>query len=266
MTKNENERNVPELRFRGFTDAWEKRKLGELVTMIDGDRGSNYPHESDFRPEGETVFLDTGNVRPEEFNLSSRKYISAAKNQELRSGLLTEGDFVMTTRGTLGNVAYYGSDIQATYPKVRINSAMLILRPTGRVANGLLLSLLRGNLIATFLKKNHVGSAQPHITKRDFSKMLVSFPSDDIEQDKIGSFLRSLNDTIALHQRKHELLLKLKQGYLQKLFPKNGETEPELRFAGFTDAWEKRKLGELGIDISDGDWIESNHIFKNGDY
>lgn len=155
------------------------------------------------------------------------------------------GDFVMTTRGTLGNVALYDKAIAAAFPSVRINSAMLILRPTGFLMPSLLLALLRGNLVDTFLKRDHVGSAQPHITKRDFGKMYISFPADRLEQNKIGTLLKRLDNTIALHQRKQDLLKKMKQGYLQKLFPQKGQREPELRFAGFTGDWEQRKLGDI---------------------
>jgi type I restriction enzyme S subunit len=92
-----------------------------------------------------------------------------------------------------------------------------------------------------------------------------------LEEEKIGDLLKKIDDTIALHQRKYDLLLKLKKGYLQKLFPQNGETEPELRFTGFADAWEKRKLGEVapfqrGFDLPKSEIVPGPYpvVFSNG--
>ena len=75
--------------------------------------------------------------------------------------------------------------------------------------------------------------------------MPIPYPTMD-EQQKIGSFFKQLDDTIAFHQRKLDLLKQQKKGYLQKMFPKNGAKVPELRFAGFADDWEERKLGDVG--------------------
>ncbi|MGZ7186017.1 restriction endonuclease subunit S, partial [Streptococcus pyogenes] len=86
----------------------------------------------------------------------------------------------------------------------------------------------------------------------------VYVPSE-IEQTKIGSFFKQLDDTIALHQRKLDLLKEQKKGYLQKMFPKNGAKVPELRFAGFADDWEERKLGEV-IDIENGYAFKSEYF------
>ena len=211
---------VPELRFAGFADAWEQDKLDYIFDILDGDRGKNYPSESDFLEEGPTLFLDTGNVRKNGFLFNTTKYITKERDCSLRSGKLQLFDFVLTSRGTLGNVAYYDKKIHVEYQSVRINSAMLILRPIRRnIFSDLYLKvILHGNLIENFMKKNHVGSAQPHITKKDFSKMLVGIPSTFKEQQKIGLFFKQLDNTITLHQRKLEKLQELKKGYLQKMF------------------------------------------------
>ncbi|MEO3410982.1 restriction endonuclease subunit S, partial [Levilactobacillus brevis] len=89
------------------------------------------------------------------------------------------------------------------------------------------------------------GSNQKALTMVKMREITVDFPSED-EQQKIGALFKSLDDTIALHQRKLDLLKKLKKGYLQKLFPQNGSKFPQLRFAGFADAWEQRKLEDFG--------------------
>lgn len=121
---------------------------------------------------------------------------------------------------------------------------MLILRPIRRnIFSDLYLKVvLHGNLIENFMKKNHVGSAQPHITKKDFSKMLVGIPSTFKEQEKIGLLFDNLDFLITLQQRQLDLYKKLKKGLLQKLFPKDGEKVPEVRFANFHDTWEQDKF------------------------
>ncbi|MCQ9316930.1 restriction endonuclease subunit S [Pediococcus pentosaceus] len=238
---------VPQIRFNGYSDACVQRKLENIFNIIDGDRGSNYPHNSDFLENGTNVFLDTGNVRPSGFLFNTIKYISDEKDSQLRAGKMEPNDIVMTSRGTLGNIAWYTGDIVDRYPSVRINSAMLILRNVipNEVSTPFMISILRGNLIDTFMRRMKVGSAQPHITKKDFSKTEVSIPSNFKEQESLGMFFETLDNLIAANQRKLDLLKEQKKGYLQKMFPKNGAKVPELRFAGFADDWEERKLGEI---------------------
>ena len=161
---------VPEIRLDGFDTEWECVKMADIFQIIDGDRGKSYPGESDFSSFGHTLFLDTGNVKKTGLDFSTTKFISEEKDKELRNGKLISGDFILTSRGTLGNVAYYDENIQKRYSSVRINSAMLILRPLlgAKIAPEYILAVLRGNLISNFMKVNQVGSAQPHITKKSF--------------------------------------------------------------------------------------------------
>jgi len=258
-------KKVPELRFKGFTDPWVQRKLENIFNIIDGDRGSNYPHNSDFLENGTNVFLDTGNVRPSGFLFNTIKYISDEKDSQLRAGKMEPNDIVMTSRGTLGNIAWYTGDIVDRYPSVRINSAMLILRNVipNEVSTPFMISILRGNLIDTFMRRMKVGSAQPHITKKDFSKTEVSIPSNFKEQESLGMFFETLDNLIAANQRKLDLLKEQKKGYLQKMFPKNGAKVPELRFSGFADDWEERKLGDA-VSISSG--VTGDATLQDGKY
>lgn len=185
-----------------FTVTWEKRKLSSIFSIIDGDRGKNYPHESDFLDEGHNIFLDTGNVRLSGFSFNNIKYITDNKDLQLRAGKLKPNDVVMTSRGTLGNIAWYTDELALLFPNVRINSAMLILRnniPT-IISTLFMVSVLRGNLIETFMRKMKVGSAQPHITKKDFGKTEVSLPSNIREQEQVGTLFNTLNKAITVNQ------------------------------------------------------------------
>ncbi|MFB4032499.1 restriction endonuclease subunit S, partial [Streptococcus pneumoniae] len=142
------------------------------------------------------------------------------KDKELRNGKLILGDFILTSRGTLGNVAYYNENIQKRYSSVRINSAMLILRPLlgDKISPDYILAVLRGNLISDFMKVNQVGSAQPHITKKEFSKIKVLVPSNIQEQQAIGGYFSNLDNLISSHQEKITQLETLKKKLLQDMF------------------------------------------------
>lgn len=211
---------VPEIRLDEFEGEWECLKMADIFKIIDGDRGKNYPGESEFFNVGHTLFLDTGNVKKTGLDFSSIKFISEKKDKELRNGKLILGDFILTSRGTLGNVAYYDENIQRDYSSVRINSAMLILRPLlgDKISHEYILAILRGNLISDFMKVNQVGSAQPHITKKEFSKIKVQVPSNIREQQAIGTYFTNLDNLISAHQEKITQLETLKKKLLQDMF------------------------------------------------
>lgn len=209
----------PKRRFKGFINDWEQRRLYDSIKVMDGDRGSNYPHESDFLENGDILFLDTGNVTKNGFKFDSVKYITKEKDEQLRAGKLDMNDFVLTSRGTLGNVGYYDEIVYKLHPKIRINSAMLILRNRDEhLSYSYLHTLLKGKLISDFMRNNQVGSAQPHITKSDFMKLELNVPHDIEEQNKIGDFFKILDKTIALHHYKLEKLKNLKKAYLSEMF------------------------------------------------
>ncbi len=211
---------VPEIRLDGFDAEWECVKMADIFQIIDGDRGKSYPGESDFSSFGHTLFLDTGNVKKTGLDFSTTKFISEEKDKELRNGKLILGDFILTSRGTLGNVAYYDENIQKRYSSVRINSAMLILRPLSgtKISPEYILAVLRGNLISDFMKVNQVGSAQPHITKKEFSKIKVLVPSNIREQQAIGAYFSNLDNLINSHQEKISQLETLKKKLLRDMF------------------------------------------------
>ncbi|MCK4437092.1 restriction endonuclease subunit S [bacterium] len=110
-------------------DEWEEKKLGDdsILKIIDGDRGVNYPKKSDFLDNGHCLFLNTKNVRPDGFSFDTTMFISKEKDNALRKGKLQRNDVILTTRGTIGNLAVY--DKEVSYENIRINSGMLIFRP-----------------------------------------------------------------------------------------------------------------------------------------
>lgn len=103
-----------------------RMQMGDVATIIDGDRGSNYPKQDEFLDNGFCLFLNAGNVTSEGFIFENNSFISEDKDNALRKGKLRRGDIVYTTRGTIGNVAYYKDSVP--FENIRINSGMIILR------------------------------------------------------------------------------------------------------------------------------------------
>lgn len=234
----------PQLRFEGFTNDWEERKLSEVADIMDGDRGKNYPNGDDFSETGHTLFMSATNVTKNGFKFDETQYISEEKSDSLGNGKIIEDDLILTSRGTVGNLALYDADAKRQIPFARINSGMLILRKKQNESAEFVLQYLKSLVGIKQLNLISFGSAQSQITKKDISKYKVQIPNFD-EQTKIGTFFKQLDTLITLHQRKLDLLKEQKKGYLQKMFPKNGANVPELRFAGFADDWEERKFSNL---------------------
>lgn len=236
---------TPEVRFAGFIDEWEERKLGDIVNVIDGDRGKNYPSGNELMEIGHTAFLNANNVTKNGFLLEKMQYITELKSNLMGNGKVDIGDTILTSRGTVGNTAYYNDYIKGKIPYARINSGMLILRPTEDIYPGYVTQYLKASVGEKQMKSIIFGSAQPQLTKRDITNFEILIPG--LTEQKRISFLIELLDNITfLHQQELTTLKQTKQGFLQKMFPKEGESVPEVRFSGFTEKWQKCKLKELG--------------------
>ena len=237
-------KKTPQIRFKGFTDDWEVRKLKDISEIIDGDRGKNYPSGDDFKNNGHTLFLNATNVTKQGFVFKKNQYITNLKSESLGNGKVKLNDIILTSRGSIGHIGFYDEKINEKIPQARINSGMLILRTDKFNSPNFIAQFLKSPLGIKQIKLISFGSAQPQLTKKDIKKFKIALPKIE-EQQKIGSLLKQIDNTIALHQRKLDLLKEQKKGYLQKMFPKNGAKVPELRFAGFADDWEERKLSDV---------------------
>lgn len=156
---------------------WQRTTIGQLYKLIDGDRGKNYPKESDYSSDGHCLFLSTKNVRPYGFQFESMQFISKEKHQQLRGGTLERGDAVLTTRGTLGNIAIYDNTVP--HEVVRVNSGMLILRPTGYAAihTQFLKYFVASPVFAAQLSESFSGTAQPQLPARILRGFEIEVPS-----------------------------------------------------------------------------------------
>ncbi|MQN23296.1 restriction endonuclease subunit S [Lentilactobacillus buchneri] len=227
----DNQAKYPQLRFKGFTDPWEERKLGEVSKYSNG--GS---YENDVVENGTYELITLKSVNMSGKLVSSGKFI----NRETKT--LEKDTLVMILSeqapGLLGMTAKIPENNRYV-----LNQRVAEIKPNTNIDSYFLSMSI--NRSQAYFSKRGAGTKVQNISKPNVENFEFYCPSER-EQQKIGSFFKHLDDTIALHQRKLTKLKELKQGYLQKMFPKNGSKFPQLRFAGFADAWEQRKLGELG--------------------
>jgi len=225
-------KKVPELRFKGFTDDWEERKLSTESTITAG-----------------------GDI--------DKSKLKEVGEYPIFANALTND----------GIVGYYDSSYRVEAPAVTVTGRGDVGNAKARKVNFtpvVRLLAVKSNHDVDFLENainNHKvlveSTGVPQLTAPQLGNYKIFFPTGE-EQQKIGSFFKQIDDTIALHQRKLAMLKELKQGYLQKLFPQNGSKFPQLRFAGFADAWEQRKLGDI-TKISTGK-LDANAMVENGKY
>lgn len=180
--------------------------MNEIAYVLDGDRGNNYPNRNEFQEIGHTLFLSASNVTTNGFMLDDTQYITEEKSNSMGNGKLLLDDIVLTSRGSIGHIAWYNKDIQQQIPFARINSGMLILRSKDFVIPCFVSQFLKSPLGKKQIDLISFGSAQPQLTKKDISNYVVSIPSDSNEQIKVGIFFDSLDNLITLHQRKSFLM------------------------------------------------------------
>ena len=228
---------------------WQEVKLGDLpIKIIDNDRGENYPQKNEFSNEGHCLFLNTKNVTKSGFSFSKLNFITEQKDKILRQGKLQRKDLVLTTRGTVGNVAYYNEKI--SYNNIRINSGMVIIRPDGidENFNYQLFKYLK-NIFTNFIS----GSAQPQLPIRDLKTISILFPPLP-EQKAIAEVLSSLDDKIDLLQKQNQTLENIAQTLFRKYFIQNKKKD-----------WEIGKVSQL-VKILSGGAFKSSSFVENGKY
>ena len=196
-----NGENIPEIRFPEFSDAWKQCKLSDLVNVVDGDRGKNYPTEADFEPHGHTLFLNASNVTIDGFLFDTNQFITEEKSNSMGSGKIIKDDIIITSRGSLGHIAWYNDSVQQVMPHLRINSGMLILRNKANVKTSYLHQFMKSDKGKAQIVFMSFGSAQPQLTKKGVESFTVNYPIDTEEQIKIGAFFSKLDNTITLQQR-----------------------------------------------------------------
>ena len=222
----------PQIRFAGFDDTWERRKVGELLL----ERNEQAPMSEEYPL---MAFIANEGVAPK-----GERYD--------RSSLVTDTENKLYKRTEFGDFIYSSNNLETgsiglnKYGKACISPVYSIFQPTGIAdSNFLGRRLVRKDFINSMVKwRQGVIYGQWRIHESDFLKIEIPVPSVE-EQRQIGTFLNYLDNLITLHQSKYEKLINVKKSMLEKMFPKNGSNVPEIRFKGFSDAWKQCKLGEL---------------------
>ena len=220
----------PQLRFEGFTDDWEERKLGDLANIVRGASPRPIQDSKWFDKDSDIGWLRISDVTDQNGRIHHLEQRISKLGQE-KTRVLKEPHLLLSIAATVGKPL-------VNYVKTGVHDGFLIfLNPSfEREFMFQWLEMFRPNW-----KKYGQPGSQVNLNSELVRNQEIPLPSIE-EQQKIGSFFKHLDDTIALHQRKLDLLKEQKKGYLQKMFPKNGAKVPELRFAGFADDWEERKL------------------------
>lgn len=229
----DNKKNgIPKLRFPGFTGAWEQRKLGDLAEIVRGASPRPISDPKWFDDNSDIGWLRISDVTNQNGRIYYLEQHISKLGQE-KTRVITEPHLLLSIAATVGKPLI-------NYIKTGVHDGFLIfLNPKFD------LEYMYQWLEMFRPKWNKYGQpgSQVNLNSNLVRKQKIALPSRE-EQQRISSFLKQLDSLIALHQRKLEHLQEQKKGLLQKMFPKNGETVPEVRFPGFTDAWEQRKLGE----------------------
>lgn len=184
--------------------------------IIDGDRGANYPKQHDFSAIGHCLFLNAGNVTRDGFSFSECSFITVEKDEKLRKGKLKKNDLVLTTRGTIGNVGYFGDSIG--FKHIRINSGMVILRPNAEQLLPYYLYLfLRSQVFRSQMSSLMSGSAQPQLPIRDLNRVELPIPPVR-EQHRICQTLGVLDNRITLLRETNKTLESIAQAIFKSWF------------------------------------------------
>ena len=209
--------------------------MGTLCSLI--TKGTTPKDKSG---NGEVNFVKVENIDTDNGEVTSMSKISVEEHEGyLKRSRLEENDILFSIAGTLGRV----SVVKPSILPANTNQALAIIR-TNEGYIPYLTTVLKGPAVEDFIRRNPTIGAQPNLSLEQVNNLDISYPEYD-EQVKIGDYFALLDNLITLHQRKCDETKKLKKYMLQKMFPQKNEKKPEIRFAGFTDDWEQRKLGDI---------------------
>ena len=259
---NKEKRRVPKLRFPGFTEDWEQRKLGDFYTFKNG-----LNKEKVYFGYGDSIVNFTDVFHNRQIYSSTLKGKVCVNKKELENYKVKEGDLFFTR--TSETIEEIGFPAVVMEPMERVVFSGFVLRGRAEKYDPLV-NIFKSYIFFTDnfrseMKKKSSMTTRALTSGTALKEMYFSYPRDLEEQNKIGEILLRLDKIITLHQRKLKHLNFKKKALLQKLFPKNGERHPELRFPEFTDAWEQRKLGDIATITGGGTPSTNISEYWNGD-
>ena len=250
-------KQTPQVRFKGFTDAWEQRKFGDVFDCtIPNNTFSraelSYDKGSVMNVHYGDVLIKYGSILDVQCDQIPR--IPNKSRDDFNGALLQDGDIIIADTAedeTTGKACEIANSQDCC---IVSGLHTMVCRPREKMSFGYFGYYLNSDAYHHQLLPLMQGIKVLSLSKSNIQKTMVSYPLSTDEQKLIAAYFKNLDHLITLHQRKYDKLLNLKKAMLQKMFPQNGCLYPEIRFKGFTDAWEQRKLGEIFVEYS-----EKNH-------
>ena len=237
----------PALRFKGFTDPWEQRKLAELTKTI--TTGKSVNSDEGEVSDGDIGVLKTSCVSYDRFNPSESKPVVKSEQQLVKCAVEKDSVIVsrMNTPERVGACGYVSTD----FPNLFLPDRLWKLKFQDTVDTYFVYMMLVSSAYKEKITSMASGTSGSmyNIPKETFLNLQLVIPAKIDEQKQLGRILKKIDSLITLHQRKYEKLVNIKKSMLDKMFPKNGASVPEIRFKGFTDPWEQRKLGEIAKEV-----------------
>ena len=231
--------DAPAIRFKGFSDAWEQRKLGDIADIVGGGTPSTgNPSYWD----GEIDWYAPAEIADQIYANSSQKKITDLGYENSSAKMLPPGTVLFTSRAGIGKTAIL------TRKGCTNQGFQSIVPHRGELDSYFIFS--RTEELKRYGEFVGAGSTFVEVSGKQMAAMELMMPPTMREQQTIGGFFQQLDNLITLHQRKFEKLTNVKKSMLEKMFPQNGSRYPEIRFKGFTDPWEQRKFEEIAVRSS----------------
>ena len=229
---------MPAIRFRGFVDPWEQRKLGDITVKIGSGKTPS---------GGKNAYVETGiplirsqNVNGDKVDFEDVVYIDEATDESMANSRVFTNDVLLNITGaSIGRSAVYKGLEQAN-----VNQHVCIIRPIEEFHPDFIQLNLTSDNGQKQIEASQAGGGREGLNFQEIGKMEFSFPQID-EQRKIGTYFNSIDHLLTLHQRKYDKLVAIKKSMLEKMFPREGSRFPEIRFAGFAEPWERRKVSDI---------------------
>lgn len=259
-----NNNKTPAIRFKGFTDTWEQRKFSELTEI----RSASRVHKEEWQSSGVPFYRSSDVMAALNGTENEKAFISEELYEKLSavSGKLEKGDVLVTGGGSVGK-PYIVPNNEPLYTK---DADLLWIKNNENLDPYFVYTFFFSPTFTDYLNSvSHVGTIA-HYTITQLGETPITLPCVS-EQQKIGDYFRNLDNLITLHQRKCDKLIQFKAAMLQKMLPQNGADKPEIRFRGFTDGWEQRKLSDTlnflsNNTLSRAELSEDTGTYKNVHY
>lgn len=255
----EQKKKTPQVRFKGYDDTWEQRKLGDIADIVGGGTPST---SNDDYWDGDIDWYAPAEIADQIYVSSSERKITQQGYENSSAKMLPVGTVLFTSRAGIGKTAILCKEgctnqgFQSIVPHENMLDPYFIFSRTDELKR--------------YGEIKGAGSTFVEVSGKQMASMELMMPKTIEEQNAIGSYFQNLDHIITLHQRKYDQLIKMKTAMLEKMFPKNGSLYPEIRFEGFTGAWEQRKLLDCIDKITDFrgrtpkklgmDWSENGYL------